>query len=463
MNKIILQICHKFITEVMDYFSEGKSLSLAGMEKDLKESSDRFLRDVIKTYLEETDRQIAEDKVGRRKKGVVVERRNEKRSIYTSFGTLTYARSYFFDKQKKAYMHPVDMVVGLEPYDRVSLTVSKDLVGHAAEASYGESSRHVTGGDISRQTVMRKIRKTHGLKMMVPAEKKTVRVLHVDADEDHVAMQGRGPAMIPIVTVYEGIKKLCKNRNRCINPHHICHYGKTPEDLWLKVADWIYDAYEVDSLETIYIHGDGASWIKKSLEILPKSKPVLDKYHLNKAIMSCTGAQPECRGMLRQVLKKADLKRFKKAISVMIKQAGSQNELKRIREFRQYVVNNWKGIVIHNTEECGGSSAEAHVSHVLSARISSRPMAWCREGLKHMAELRAFCANGGVVGIEHLKAKGKASTLVKNATQKAKRLFRKIDIETMDNLVAMDKGKVTPIFKKLRAIKNGGRLLPGSI
>jgi len=69
-----------------------------------------------------------------------------------------------------------------------------------------------------------------------------------------------------------------------------------------------------------------------------------------------------------------------------------------------------------------------------------------------MAELRAFCANGGIVGIEHLKAKGKVSSLVKNATKKTKRLFQGIDIETLDNLVAMDKGKVNPIFKKLRVV-----------
>lgn len=56
------------------------------MEKGLKESSDKFLRDVIKMYLEEADRQIAEDKLGRKQKGLVVERRNEERTVYTRFG-----------------------------------------------------------------------------------------------------------------------------------------------------------------------------------------------------------------------------------------------------------------------------------------------------------------------------------------------------------------------------------------
>ncbi len=226
-------------------------MDLAEMEKGLKKSSDIFLLDMIKAYLEETDRQIAKDKTRRREEGLVVERRSEERTVYTRFGTLTYSRSYYYNKRKKAYLHPVDLVAGLEPYERISLTVGADMVSHAAESSYGESS--------------------------LPAGRQ-------------VALQDGSNTNLPIITVHEGIKKPGKNRSRCINTHHICAYGETSEDLWFRAADWIYEAYDIDKIEAIYIHGDGASWIKKGLEILPKSKPVLDKYHLNKAIMNCTGA-----------------------------------------------------------------------------------------------------------------------------------------------------------------------------
>ncbi|MHB8156094.1 MAG: ISLre2 family transposase [Desulfocucumaceae bacterium] len=456
MNNIILQVCQQFITEVLDFFKEGKAVSLAGMEKGLKESGDKFLREVIKTYLEETDRQIAEDKAGRRQKGLVVERRNEERTVYTRFGALTYTRSYYYNKKKETYVHPVDQVVGLEAYERVSLAVSADLVGHAAEAAYGESSRHVTGGEVSRQTVMKKIRKAHGLKVAAPPKKKAVKVLHVDADEDHVALQDGSNTIVPIVTVHEGVKKLCKGRNRCENTHHVCSYGKAIEDLWLEVAEWIYNAYEVDGIEAIYIHGDGASWIKEGLEVLPKSKPVLDKYHLNKAIMNCTGGQPEQRNALRQALRDAERDKLKKIVRDMSRKAKNENELKRIKDFQQYVNNNWTGIEIQKKEECGGSSAEAHVSHVLSARMSSRPMAWSREGLKFMAELRAFHANGGIVAVEHLRAKKADSSFIKKAMKRAQKVFHGISSKTLDNLTAKNIGKVNPLFKILRSIQQGG-------
>ena len=44
---------------------------------------------------------------------------------------------------------------------------------------------------------------------------------------------------------------------------------------------------------------------------------------------------------------------------------------------------------------CIGSSTESHVSHVLSERMSSRPMGWSKVGMSKMAELRAYYYNGG--------------------------------------------------------------------
>ncbi len=42
-----------------------------------------------------------------------------------------------------------------------------------------------------------------------------------------------------------------------------------------------------------------------------------------------------------------------------------------------------------------GCSAEGHVSHILSSRLSSRPLAWSKTGVDQMARLRVFVANGG--------------------------------------------------------------------
>jgi len=43
------------------------------MGNELKEKTDCYLRNIMKTYLEGLDEAIAEDKAGRKKKGYVVE------------------------------------------------------------------------------------------------------------------------------------------------------------------------------------------------------------------------------------------------------------------------------------------------------------------------------------------------------------------------------------------------------
>lgn len=42
-----------------------------------------------------------------------------------------------------------------------------------------------------------------------------------------------------------------------------------------------------------------------------------------------------------------------------------------------------------------GSSTEGHVYHVLSSRMSTRPMGWSVLGASKMSELRAYDLNGG--------------------------------------------------------------------
>ncbi|WP_177159754.1 UPF0236 family transposase-like protein, partial [Anaerobranca gottschalkii] len=241
------------------------------IETDLKEITDKFILDMMRTYFELIDRRIVEDKVERKQKGIVIERKNDKREIYTVFGLLQFNRTYFYDKKNQEYCYLLDKVVGLEKYERVSGTVAVNLVEHAGQYSYAKSASNVTGGAISRQTVMKKVHALKGLKKERTSTKRELKVLHIDADEDHVALQDGKKAIVPLISIYEGLERTGK-RNKCLNVHHISSYGKEIEELWLEAADWIYDTYEIDALERIYIHGDGALWIKEGLKWLPKAK-----------------------------------------------------------------------------------------------------------------------------------------------------------------------------------------------
>lgn len=458
MGNIIAQICENFISEVTNFFGENKIKSIEEMEINLKQKADRFVMEMMQVYLEGLDQAIIEDKAGRRRKGIVIERKEDKREIYTRFGQLKFKRTYYYDKKRDEYVYLLDQAVGLEGYERISYTVGADLIEHAAEASYGESSRHVCNGEISRQTVMNKLRSIKELKIELPKERRKVKVIHIEADEDHVSLQDGTTTIVPLISIHEGVEREGK-RGQCKNIHHISSYGKVPEELWLEAVEWIYSAYDVEGIERIYIHGDGASWIKEGLKWVPKAKIVLDRYHLNQAVMEVTGKQHGLRKEIYSAIRDGDKEKFKQVIKELYRYAISDNERERIDNFRRYVIKNWEGITIYGEEGCEGSCTEGHVSHVLSSRLSSRPMGWSREGLKAMAELRAYYCNGGRIEVKHLKSAEECYRPSKKVLEKAAKAFRNFGMEKLNNIALLRYSKVTPLFRCLKTIQYSGYVL----
>lgn len=67
-----------------------------------------------------------------------------------------------------------------------------------------------------------------------------------------------------------------------------------------------------------------------------------------------------------------------------------------IESLRTYVLGNWAAVRrMLRGRHVNGCSAESHVSHMLSDRLSSRPMGWSYEGADRMSNLRCFEKNNG--------------------------------------------------------------------
>lgn len=87
------------------------------------------------------------------------------------------------------------------------------------------------------------------------------------------------------------------------------------------------------------------------------------------------------------------VERLKSALSEESVETGTR----RLEQSRDYILENWGAARLRLKHKDGvmGSSTEGHVSHVLSSRMSSRPMGWSRTGAGEMAQLRAYYYNGG--------------------------------------------------------------------
>lgn len=464
MEKIVPQIIENFTKEVMKIFSNEGNLKIKDVEEKLLSESKSFVCKAMEAYLEIINESILAEKEERKELGLTVHKREVPREVLTRCGAINFNRTYYKNNLKEGYEYILDKVVGIESGERISGTVAAEIATKSAEMSYLKSSKEVTGGKITKQTVSNKIRKLKPLETKIPESKREIKILHIAADEDHVAMQEGKSVIVPLITVHEGIKRICKGRNSCINATHFSRYGIKTEELWEEVYAWIDESYRLENIERIYIHGDGASWIKVGLEKMPNSKFVLDGYHIEKYIRGITGGdKKEYDRKIHQAIWNCNQEEIETIASDMLSEASDKQEVSRILEFKKYIINNWEGIEIKRIEpQCGGSCTEGQVSHVLSARLSSRPIGWSEEGLKHMSELRVYVVNGGTICSENFIKKGEVvelRELQKRAIIKAKEVFENAKDYSIFEKKENDFGKVTPLFRMFRGIKNSGYIV----
>jgi hypothetical protein len=268
---------------------------------------------------------------------------------------------------------------------------------------------------------MGKLRQSYSQKPNAGGRRR-VAELHIDADEDHVTIVGGRKSIVPLISIYEGIDKH-GTRGKCRNVFHISEYGKSSEALWEQALTEVESRYDLDGTR-IYLHGDGADWIKTGLEWFPGAIFVLDKHHKNKAITSMTaGLSPPGRvlfnTMIRRALSCGDTASFDQMTAGICESSPGRTE--KILQNAAYLKTHIDGISICTKDPSAnnGGCTEPHVSHILSARLSSRPMAWSKRTLKQFAPM---LAGGNVRKIPAAEPSLPAS--LRKAATKARRAFR---------------------------------------
>ncbi len=123
---------------------------------------------------------------------------------------------------------------------------------------------------------------------------------------------------------------------------------------------------------------------------------VLDRYHAGKYVTQAAGGNRRVCRRLWRALKSGDGRELGEALNEAERDAKTPSRREAIVEARGYLKRNWEGILAWQTfrDVWPGCSAEGQVSHLYAARMSSRPMAWGREGVDRMSRLRVMQANG---------------------------------------------------------------------
>jgi len=260
------------------------------------------------------------------------------------------------------------------------------------------------------------LNKVHGIAEEIPdiiyAEPKSVPYLFIEADEDHVAEQhGKEDCsdnksfISKLVYIYEYKQEVpgISGRNELVNKYYFGGlYPGTDgtKKLWDRVWRFIDTNYNTDEIKRIFISGDAAGWIKSGTSYIPNSVFCADKYHLMQYINNAASQMLDEKDLVKNELwhilnsrRKDSKKRFDRYTKKMMRSAKKPEK---IEQLRAYVLGDWRAVRrTMSNRYVKGCSAESHVSHVLSDRLSSRPMGWSQTGADRMSKLRCYDRNRG--------------------------------------------------------------------
>ena len=339
--------------------------------------------------------------------------RKDKRTLVSSVGDITFDSTYYKRlTDEGGYVCLLEEMMGLSKHERFTEEAEVMMLTEALRTSYSEAARIIPSkSKITKTTVMNKVHQiVDEIPYEAPKEKKECTYLFIEADEDHVAEQhGRwgkkednNGFISRLAYVYEYKRETlgCKGRKELVNKFHFggLYQGHDGiEKFWNNVNDFILKTYEVDKIKKIFISGDGAPWIKSGADYVAKAVFCADKFHLMKYINAASGQMLDEKDIAKEELwhqlYKRSRKGFREYTDAMIKSA---NNTEPIEKLQTYVLNNWSAVMLSlHSEIVDGCSAEGHVSHVLSDRLSSRPMGWSQTGADRMSKLRCYEKNYG--------------------------------------------------------------------
>lgn len=152
-----------------------------------------------------------------------------------------------------------------------------------------------------------------------------------------------------------------------------------------------------------------------------------------------------------------DKESVKELFKAIISTTEPETKKRAVQEARGYILGNWEGIMRQYEAEYAGCSAEGHVSHILSSRLSSRPLGWSKTGVDQMARLRVFVANGGDV-YEIFMQKKKAAINEAREVKVDQEIIRKRKLttsrETIGNITILNIGKRTWASQFLKSMRD---------
>lgn len=393
-----------------------------------KDAYEAFILSLDDDFMNSTERKLSYTS-----KGFVT------KQLLTKFGWINFKRRRYIDSDGKTFMF-IDKLFELTKYKRFDQFVIADLCEQSSTTSYSNAGRIVsnkigskvkynddeTKDLLSRATVRNNVLSAVNLiNPQTNNQERVIQTINIMIDEKFVGSQfnDNKDHMVKSAVIYESTSLEYNNRIRLTGKKV---FASIDGNIQKDVMDYIYYNYNTDSLKSINIMGDGATWIKSfatdsSFKFNPELSVIygLDHFHFAQALRHITtNKNLNEYNLLYEYVKSNNMDDFNSLCESFIELNKSRESI--IREKMSYIINNW--IYIQNTFhvikfKC---SMESNISHVLADLFTSRPKAYSTFGLKSLLKLRLLKVNGEDIQKTYLKSlnEGKKKEITEDITNR---------------------------------------------
>ena len=308
------------------------------------------------------------------------------RTIITTLGEIRFKRRQYQSKNYgQDYYYFTDEILKLDPYQRISDEVKKEILIRVTTDSYQRVANDL---DISKTTVYSLLKSLRDKIFVNPkVKRKKIDFLYVQADECYVALQKklsgrkRNKFVVEQITVHEGLEYVCKGRNKLINKTLYSRAHNESLDEFIKRVNLhILDSYDY---KNIYLYGDGANWVKSAADGLGATY-VTDLFHTYQAVNKLTRDEKERKALTKAVIEN-DFEKFIEHREAYIKEERWTKNRQRNFDFLN---NKWIYIQRNYTLlQSVGCSQEGINSHYYARRLTTSPRGFHHATARVIAQL----------------------------------------------------------------------------
>lgn len=380
---------------------------------------DKFKEVIIKT-LEKSIPKIDELFLNSRYRKFYFYKSNvQKRSITTIFGDLNFERIYYTNKDKQNGFYFIDELFGFEKYTTYDPIVRALLIDSSVTTNANLSSSKTSlilnnykdymdknyFKNISRQTIYNWEKEWNVPKVEYPYYEGNKK-LYVMVDEKWIHEQIRLSLlndeekkkhhyiMTKCFVAFTGA--ITKNKRTKLLNRHV--FMTTSDKPWKEFIDEIYNIYNFEEIEEIYLLSDAGTWIlagKDELKLNKNNKVIVNicEFHVKEYINRLVRSQDKRDELIKAIYDEKDKNKFTELVNQIINNVTDEKKKEKKEKYKNYVLNHWEGILNMKDREIR-SSMESHISHCVAATFGSRPKGYSKKLIQKYIKLEEYKQNG---------------------------------------------------------------------